>query len=241
MAVLRNYLRALGTRELPETIRLEGGEYRRCRIFKHGSLSAVGMYERGGDRVVLKVYRRAPALILPVGWSGTLMSRYEATVMRQLHDLPGVPRLRCRYGDTGIVRDFVPGEPLTPEKQASRKFFRELFHLLREVHRRGMACVDLEKPENILLGEDGKPYLIDLQVAFYWPSRWGGDLAPVRWLRRQLQDADMYHARKHFRRVLADELSDKQLRYLRRRPWFVKLANRIHAPFKKLRRWLLGK
>ena len=67
---------------------------------------------RHGDLVVLKCYRRAPALVVPMLWSGRMMAAYEAAVLRRVQDVPGVPRLRGRYGSTGLVRDYVPGTPL---------------------------------------------------------------------------------------------------------------------------------
>jgi predicted Ser/Thr protein kinase len=168
------------------------------------------------------------------------MARYEAAVVRAVHDLRGVPRLLGFHGRAGLLKEYVPGEPLTRHTNVDRRFFRQFFRLLRSIHRRGIAYVDLEKAENIMLGQDGLPYLIDFQVAFYLPERFGGCTWPARLMRRLLQRADMYHARKHFRRLLRDELSPRQIACLRRKPWFVRLGNVLHAPYKKLRRWLLA-
>ncbi len=233
--------RALGAEGLPEEIRSEGRSFRRCKVFKHNSLAAVGLYERGGRKVVLKSYRQTPWLGLPVVGLSRLMARHEAQVIRRLQDLRGVPRLRGLHGPTGLVREYVPGHPLTRDCEVSRNFLLELFHLLRGIHRRGIAYVDLEKADNILVGEDGHPHLIDFQIAFHVPERFGGRTFPVRWLRRQFQTGDLYHARKHFRRLLEDRLTPRQLAYLRRKPWPVQLGNVLHTPFKKMKRCLLRK
>lgn len=233
-----SHLRALGREDLPERFVLAGRAYHRVKTFKHSALSAVGAYRCGDDRVVLKCYRHAPFLSLPLGWGGHLMAAHEAAVLRRVHDIPGVPRLRGRHGPTGLVRDFVPGRPLTRDSTVGEEFFPRLFRMLRRIHPRGVAYVDLEKAENVLVGGEGRPHLIDWQVAFYLPEWWPGCSRPARWLLRQMQEADMYHARKHFRRVMSDDLSERQKRYLRRKPWFVNLANCVHAPLKNLRRSL---
>jgi len=230
--LIREYLRALGRKGLPEQIVLCGRPYRLERRFKHNSVSAVGLYAADGDRVVLKCYRRAPALVVPMEWAGRMMAAHEAAMLRRVWDVPGVPRLRGRYGRTGLVRDYVPGRPLTRRSPVGREFFRRLRGLLQEVHRRGMAYVDLEKAENVLIGEDGRPHLIDFQVAY---------AGRCRWLLRRLQEADNYHVRKHMRRVLKPRLSPEEVRQLKGRPWVVRLSNLMNVPYMRLRRLLTGR
>lgn len=229
---MRRYLKALGREELPERIVLGGRAYALERRFKHNSVSAVGLYAADGDRVVLKCYRRAPALVLPMAWAGRWMARHEAAMLRRVQDVAGVPRLRGRYGPTGLVRDYVPGAPLTRRSPVGREFFRRLRRLMDELHGRGMAYVDLEKAENILVGEDGRPHLIDFQVAFAGRSRW---------LLRRLQEADDYHVRKHMRRVMKPDLSREEILESKERPWLVRVSNMMSAPYMTLRKMLTGK
>jgi hypothetical protein len=235
-------VRALGCEGLPRQIVLDGHTFGLVSLFKHTFVSAVGLYAADtGQAVVLKCYRSAPLLGVATAWAGRLMAVYEAAILERLSGVQGVPRLRCRYGATRIVRDYVPGVPLTRHSRVTQEFFDDLFRVLGEVHRRGVACVDLEKASNIILGQDGLPHLIDFQAAFYWPEGLLGGTLPARCLRRWFQRADLYHARKHFRRLMRSQLSKEELARLRRRPWFVRLANAMHSPFKKARRWILRK
>jgi hypothetical protein len=238
---MRDYLRALGGEDLPAQIVLSGRPYRLQRAYKHNSVSAVGLYQADADRVVLKCYRSAGALFVPLEWVGRMMAAHEVAVLRRVQDVPGVPRLRGRYGRTGLVRDYVPGTPLTRRSRVNGQFFSRLMGTLRELHRRGIAYVDLEKAENILVGEDGRPYLIDFQVAYNMPERRLGATLPFRWVRRRLQEADLYHARKHLRRIMKRELSPEEVAGLRGRPWLVRLSNLANTPYKKLRRRLMGR
>jgi len=238
---LKKTLRALGCDGLPAVIELGGRALRLERTFKHDAISAVGLYGHGEERAVMRCYRTAPLFGLPMGWLGNLMARYEAAALGAAQGIRGVPGLLGHWGRTGLVRQYVPGRPLTRDLHLGGAFFRELFHLLRRLHRRGLAYVDLEKPENILLGDDGLPYLIDFQIAFHVPDRFLGGTPALRWLRRQLQRADIYHARKHVSRLMEEELGPRRLARLRRRPRLVKVGNALHAPFKQLRRWVLAR
>ena len=235
MAALVN-MRALGKANLPASVTVDGRACRLSMTFKHSFVSAVGLYECGADRVVLKCYRSASFCGIPLAWTGRLMAEHEAAMLRRVQDIRGVPGLRGRHGRTGILRDYVPGEALARSTRVGEDFFPDLFRILGQLHERGVAYVDLEKAENVLLGEDGLPHLIDFQLAFFLSDRWGGGTAVGRFIRAQLQQADLYHARKHSRHLVGEELSEQELARARRKPWVVKLCNLIYAPYMALRR-----
>jgi RIO-like serine/threonine protein kinase len=142
---------------------------------------------------------------------------------------------------TVVARDFIEGRPLHRRMKVSDDFFPLLMELLAGIHARGVAYVDLEKPENILVGDDGRPYLIDFQVAFHVPRRFLGETSLARLVRRRLQQSDDYHAMKHFRRVRPDLLTAGQIARSRRKPWPVRAGNLLVAPWKTFRRRVLGK
>jgi len=233
--------RALGKEDPPESVTLAGEVFRLEQVFKHTFATAVALYRQGARRVVCKFHRRAPFFGLPLAWQGRMWAAYEANVLRQVQDIPGVPRLRGMPEDTVVARDFVPGKPLNRRMRVRDEFFPQLLELLGRIHERGIAYVDLEKPENILLGADGRPYLIDFQVAFYMSDRAFGQTTVGRAIRTLLQRSDLYHAMKHFRRMRPDLLTNELWALGKVRPWTVRLANTLVAPFKKLRRWALGK
>jgi hypothetical protein len=234
--------RALGRHDLPRGVRLRDGRvFRLETTFKHNFLSAVGVYRNGAEQLALKCYRRAAFCGFPLAWMGRVMAAYECAALRQADDLDGVPVLLGQCCGTGILRWFTPGEPLTRNAVVSDEFFPQLMDLIARIHARGLAYVDLEKPGNILLGADGRPHLIDFQVALYWPARLGGQTSPARFVRRWLQRGDLYHVRKHWRRVRPDQLTDAEFAATYRKPWLVRWGNRIYAPLKKLRRRVFGR
>ncbi len=239
MGILGAQFRALGGRELPQELIIAGVTHRLREAFVHNFLSAVGLYECGDGHVVCKFHREAAFFGLPLLWLGRLSAAYESVLLGQVEDLEGVPRLRARLGRTVVVRDFVEGKPLERRSDVSDEFFPQLIRLIEQLHQRGIAYVDLEKAANILKGEDGRPYLIDFQAAFYVPERFLGQTSAVRCLRQLLQKADLYHAMKHYRRSRPDQLGPHGVAQTRRKPWPVMLGNLLMAPYKVLRRRIL--
>lgn len=242
------WLRALGAEDMPPSIMLADGEYRHLRTFKHDFFAATGLYEGPSGRVVLKMGRVAGLFGVPMAWMGELMARHEAGIYEELNGLPGVPRWVGRYGRTGIIHAFLEGHPLQRDEKVGDDFFPRLEGLLAELHRRGIAYVDLEKRENILVCPDGSPGLIDFQISFRWAGHGGGRrsgwqrLVPAGLgdlLLAKLQQGDRYHVLKHRRRHRPDTLTAEQLKASYRRGWYIELHRRVSRPFTALRRAVL--
>jgi hypothetical protein len=91
------------------------------------------------------------------------------------------------------------------------------------MHERGLAYVDLNKRENIIVTDNGSPALIDFQLHFA-PSRSARRLIPVEWLFGQFRAADIYHLHKHIAWHRPDLVGDydcnwKQLQPVTGRVW----------------------
>ena len=233
--------RALGREDLPSEVEMGGEVYRLKRRYKHGFMAAVGMYEGNGKQITCKWHRRASFFGIPLSWLGRLSVAYEKMVLRQVDDLEGVPRFCGQPDPWSITHVFVPGEPLHKDVAVDDRFFPRLLDLLERLHDRGIVYVDLEKTQNILRGDDGRPYLIDFQTAFYVPCKWLAETSFFRFLRERLQKADRYHAMKHFRRVRPDRLTAEEIARTRQKPFSVRLGNLLVAPYKKLRRLFFSK
>ncbi len=231
------WLFALPGAELPASVRCRGGTYTRVETFKHDFFAATGLY-RGpaGDLAVLKMGRTNELFSIPMDWSGRFLGHREIGFYERLQDLPGVPRLIGPVGATGFLHAFVPGHPLGRKEAVSDQFFDELLALLEELHRRGIAYVDLNKRQNILVGDDGRPYLIDFQISLSVPrGRWGAR-GPCRWVLQRFQHADVYHALKHKRRLRPDLLTPAEAAALERLSVWIRLHRLIARPLTQLRR-----
>jgi hypothetical protein len=152
-----------------------------------------------------------------------------------LADLPNVPALLGRIGKTGFVHAFVPGLPMSKGKEVPEPFFDELRSLFEEVHRRGIAYVDANKPQNILHGDDDRPHLIDFQISFDLRELGGGWFLN-RLLLRRLQDADNYHLLKHKRKLRPDLMTVEEQHQASRRGPFIRLHRWLTRPYFVIRR-----
>lgn len=240
-------LKALGHGVLPATIEVNGRRYIHRQVFKHDFFAATALYEADApfedqvDRVILKVQRQAPFLLFPLGWIGRLLAARERSAFERLAGIPGIPRLLGGWGPTGLIREYVEGHTLAEVDRVNDDFHPRLRELIGAIHARDMAYVDLEKPGNILVGEDGRPHLFDFQISWYWPRRWGGALWPARAIRRRLQSGDLYHLIKLQRRTRPDQLTPEALAASYRKPWFVRTYNLLTRPFTRFRRRILGR
>lgn len=234
-------LTALGRRPLPERIKVRGRSFRLARTFKNDFFAVTSLYERDGERVLLKVGRQAGFLGAPLRWVGRLLASREMAFLQRLDDLPGVPALIQPWEDTGFIREFIEGRPLAKGMHVNDDFHPRLARLIDAMHARDMAYVDLEKCENVLVGEDGSPFLFDFQISWYVPPRFGGTLWPMRHLRRWFQTSDRYHLVKLQRRTRPDQLSPEALAASYRKPWYVRVHSRLTRPLTALRRIVLNR
>jgi len=247
------WLRALGVSEMPAAIDLADGRYQHARTFKHDFFAATGLYEGPSGKVVLKLGRTVSLLGLPMAWLGQWAADHEADMYRLAEGVAGVPRCLGRVGRTGFVHAFVEGHPLQRHERVSDEFFDQLRAILDELHARGMAYVDLEKRENILVGAEGRPWLIDFQISYPGPQldeqihrRYGpGALhrlvprALRAYLLARLQAGDHYHLLKHQRRHRPDTLTPEEVAASYRVSKAIQLHRRLMRPLTLLRRSIL--
>jgi RIO-like serine/threonine protein kinase len=220
---------------------IDGRTYTLEKVLKHDFFAVTARF-RGpdGEAVCLKHYHTESWLLFPLGWAGRLMANREVRHYTLLQDMPNVPRLLGRVGDSAFAHSWVEGNDLLDQKdRLPDDFFDRLDALVREVHGRGMAYVDMNKPDNVLIGTDGRPVLIDFQIS------WAPDLGhwPLRFFRRRflsiLQQSDLYHVTKLKRRYRPDQMTEEERQSSYRRPWFLRMHRVVGAPLRDLRRKFL--
>ncbi len=232
-------LLALGRFPPPETVVIDGKAYRFARLFKHDFFAATSLYVGDDEKIVVKFGRSEPLFGFAMSWIGRFLSWNESRLYEALSDLPAVPRFIGRVGRTAIAHEFVEGAPLSRESAVPDDFFAALRSAIDEMHRRDMAYVDLEKRQNVILGDDGKPYLIDFQLAWHWPASEGGRSWGIRHVRNWFQSGDLYHLLKMHRRVRPDQLSADERERSYRKPLVVRTHRKLTVPLLVLRRAIL--
>jgi hypothetical protein len=236
-----SWLLALGKELPPAQIEVRNQEYRLEKIFKHDFFAYTALYGGASGRVVLKIGRKASVFGLPLFWIGWLHSWHESAVFSDLEDIDTVPEFMGRFGRYGLVHDYIDGHELARGERVPDDFFERLKAGLEEVHRRGMAYVDLEKPENVLVGVDGSPYLFDFQISYRWPFKRGQTLPPFRWILASLQASDLYHLSKLQRRCRPDTMTKAERKASKLRPWHLRIWGSITRPITHLRRRFLNR
>ena len=232
------WMRALGRDDLPRRLETAGRVLRHRVTAKHDFWAATGIYQdAAGGLAVLKTYRTARFAGAPLRWLGRWQCGREVAFYRHLAGLSCVPALLGRVSDTAYLRAFVPGRPLADRPPVPDGFWAKLDGAMRAVHSRGVAYVDANKPENILIGEDGRPYLIDFQIA--WRCGRRANWALGRWWLARLQHEDLYHVLKHKRRFARESMTPDELDSVRRRSVLIRAHRAINHPYRMVRRPLL--
>ena len=176
------------------------------RVLNRDSLGRVELVEREGE---LYVRRVACGGRLPLSrLVARLLLARERRALDALRGLAGVPRLEHRADlaasalEPGaprgavLVRSFVDGEPLHRAEALPEDFFERLAELVGDLHRRGVCHNDLHKEQNVLVGEDGRPSLVDFQLASVHARSDAAFAARAR--------EDLRHVEKHRRRYTRD-------------------------------------
>lgn len=231
-------MHALGRDALPATLSVNGRTWRLNKFIKHDFFAATGFYEDAdtGELAVAKLSRTVSFLGLPLKWLGRIICERELRFYARLADLPNVPPVIGRVSDTGFLHAYVPGRPLEKHQPVPDAFFDELLALIDTLAARGIAVVDTNKPENILLGEDNHPHLIDFQISYDAHRLY--NLWPARALLKYFVKTDKYHVYKHKSRLRPDITTPQELMIATHRPWFIRLHRRLTRPYFIVRRRL---
>ncbi len=221
--------------------------WRRLHIYKHDAFAATALYLCADDatqKVVGKFSRRQPAFGVPFAWLGRWFHEREQAVYRRMQDVDGVPttlgeiRVDGQPWPSAGARRYVEGHPLQAGERPGDDFFPTLEKLIAAFHDRGVAVVDLNKRDNVLVGDDGRPHLIDFQISLLASRGWPRYIDPRAWWMPSAQRADRYHLMKNWRRHRPDQLTADQLNLDRYRPVSIRLWRKFIRPIHAARRKL---
>ena len=175
---------------------------------------------RDADRLfVRRDLSAAPWLLRGVAW---WLARREALALRQLDGLARTPRL-LHWDGRHLDRSYLAGDAMYQRPpRGDLAYFRRARRLLQQLHRRGVAHNDLAKEANWLVLDDGRPAIIDFQLAVRGDPR-------SRWM-RLLAREDLRHLLKHKRMYCRAALTPVEKRVLKRTSWLRDLWFRTGKP-----------
>ena len=122
----------------------------------------IWVVEENGVRAVVKDFS-ANKLIFR-NTAGRFLVWREQRAYKKLKDISGVPNSFRVIDGLALVMEKIPGRDLKKvktEMQIPESFFDALKNIVDDFHRKGIAHCDLKKATNILMGNDGLPYIID--------------------------------------------------------------------------------
>lgn len=174
---------------------------------------------------------------------GRAAIRREHAIYTRIAGIPGVPRCLGLIDDRALVLEHVEGGTLRNREHEIENwdgFFARLLETIRCIHTAGVAHGDLKRKDNILVGADNRPYIVDFGVASLetkatlpWSNavfRWMRQYDYNAWIklkyRRELDalppdDAKLYRptATERIARAIRVVWQKLTLRRLRRRIW----------------------
>lgn len=142
----------------------------RCEVLRESSRTrpALCVIEDNGVRAVVKDF--SPNRTLYRNIIGRLLVWRESKAYMRLRGLKGVPAFYRSVDGLALILEEIPGrtiEGMENENKLSEEFFEELRNLVERIHERGLAHCDLKRAPNILLGDDGKPYIVDWTASIF--------------------------------------------------------------------------
>jgi tRNA A-37 threonylcarbamoyl transferase component Bud32 len=128
--------------------------------------------------------------------------------------MPEVPRV-VAYEPGLLTRGWIEGTPMHHAKPRDAAYFRDAARLVRRLHAANVIHNDLAKETNWLVTPEGRPALVDFQLAMTVTRR--GALA------RALGHDDLRHLLKHKRTYLPERLTAREKRILETRSLVARL------------------
>jgi serine/threonine protein kinase len=202
-----------------ESLQLKDLSKTGCEILRPPSSTrpAIWGVQEGGLRAVVKDFSRNRTLYRNT--VGRFLIRRERKAYERLRGVEGVPAYYRIIDGLALVTERIPGtnaEDYGRDRILSREFFTELEALVSKVHRRGIAHCDLKRTPNILIGDGGRPYLVDWGASISRSEFRFGLLARI--YRRFEADDTMAVIKLKLKHRPAEVTPDERDRYLRRSP-----------------------
>lgn len=180
-------------------------------ILKKDLFGEIRLSSHRGEPVVV---RDSGAAATGLGWLARRLLHREASALAILEDIEGFAQV-LRLERDWLMRSFLDGEPMQRGKPTDPAYFKDAARLLRKMHRAGVVHNDLAKEPNFIVQANGRPAIVDFQIAWSSPNR--GKLF------RLAAREDLRHLLKHKRTYCPQHLTSRE-RTILATPGLVALA-----------------
>lgn len=208
---------------------LAGNNATASRVLSQGYQGKTVIYEQNGMRLVIKM----PPTSGLLRFIYAMMLRHEYRAYSMLSGMSGIPRCYGLLHRRFLVLEYIDGETLRKKQPEDRDyFFARMLEIIKELHKRGIAHVDLKKKENILIVNGSEPVFVDFGVA---ARRKNGFRIVNDYIFRVAKHFDYNAWIKHKYNRQYESVSDEDRQYLKRT-----IIERISRIIKQFYRKLFG-
>ncbi|MDH3266307.1 MAG: hypothetical protein OEM25_05010 [Gammaproteobacteria bacterium] len=118
----------------------------------------------GTTKVLIKSAAGGPLVL----WLNRLLLRHEYQVYLRLAGVDGIPECYGFFKGRYLMLQYIEGQTLRHAEIVDHDaFFAEMRALLERIHARSVAHGDLKRKDNIIVGNDSHPYLVDFGVSTF--------------------------------------------------------------------------
>ena len=147
-----------------ETLKLSSLPENHCGILRYSSNTrpVIWVIEENGVRGVVKDFSNSKFFYRNI--IGRFLIWREHKAYKKLQGLEGVPACYGVIDGLALALEEIPSQPLEKHNKnikLSRTFFDDLKNIVDSFHRMGLAHSDLKNGANVLVGYDGRPYIVD--------------------------------------------------------------------------------
>jgi RIO-like serine/threonine protein kinase len=147
-----------------ESLKLSSLPENHCGILRHSSNTrpVIWVIEENGVRGVVKDFSNSKFFYRNI--IGRFLIWREHKAYKKLQGLEGVPACYGVIDGLALALEEIPSQPLEKHNKnikLSRTFFDDLKNIVDSFHKMGLAHSDLKNGANVLVGYDGRPYIVD--------------------------------------------------------------------------------
>lgn len=136
-------------------------------LLNKGKFANATVFRYKGDKIdlTIKDFSGSPWFMRVT--FGKLFIKNEGNIMKKLINNPSVAKGVNFLSSCTLAFSFIEGSPLKPltPGTVSKEFFCKLENSIKQMHEVGVVHLDLRNEGNVILGQDGNPYMIDFQSA----------------------------------------------------------------------------
>jgi serine/threonine protein kinase len=147
-----------------ESLKLSRLAETHCGVLRHSSKTrpVIWVVEEKGVRTVVKDFSNSKFFYRNIIARFLIWREHRA--YRTLNGLKGIPACYGVIDGIALALEEIPSRPLKKHNkhiQLSDTFFDDLKNIVDSFHKRGLAHCDLKNGANVLVGRDGRPYIVD--------------------------------------------------------------------------------